>query len=321
MRLRSILLFALAAIPAASHMVSISTGEITIEGNRARYVIRMPIYEVQHIKDAGPALLNAIHFSSGGSEARRLDGSCSNDAAENALVCTANYEFAAPVEILDASSAFHTLTVPNHVHVLRGTLGDKSDQAVLDLSFPKATLRFRPPTLFERIAQQSVAGAMRAAGGSAQWLFLAALVLAARSRRELLRIAAMFLLGEILSCLLLPVTGWQPAPQFVEAACALTIAYLAVEILLLPEAGMRWLVVGVLGLFHGLYFSLFITGGEFSAGWVLLGVVVIEVVLLALLGWILSRLARFLPMPAATRAAAGLLLVVGLAWFFVRLRS
>ncbi|MEZ5353456.1 MAG: HupE/UreJ family protein [Bryobacteraceae bacterium] len=320
MRWHSAAWMLMAAASAPAHMVSISTGEIAIEGDHARYVIRMPVYEVQHVKDAGPALLNAIHFSSGGAEARRTSGDCRNDAAENALVCTAEYEFTAPVEILSVSSSFHTLTVPNHVHVLRGTLDGKSDQAVLDLSFPKAQLRFRPPTLVEQATQQAAAGALRAAGGPAQWLFLAALVLAARSRREFVRLAVMLLAGEALSCLALPLIGWDPAPQFVEAACALTIAYLAVEILLLPEAGMRWLVVGVLGLFHGLYFSLFITGSEFEVGWVLLGVAATEVVLLVALGWALPRLARILPAMAA-RAAAWVLLGIGLGWFFLRLRN
>jgi hypothetical protein len=305
-------------------MVSISTGEITIDGTRAEYTVRMPLYEVQHIKEAGPALLNAIRFSAGGAEAKRLGGECRNDAGENALVCVAHYEFAAPIESLEAASSFHTLTVPNHVHVLRGTLvdpaGNKLDQGVLDLSFPKAQLRFRPPGLAERAIEQASGGAMRAAGGAAQWLFLAALVLAARSRGEFCRLVAMFVAGEVASVLLLPLTSWQPAPQFVEAACALTVAYLAVEVLLLPQAGMRWLVVGVLGVFHGLYFSLFISGSEYSPGWVLLGVVLAEVLLLAGIGWLLSRLGRLLP-AVSVRIAAGILIAIGLGWFFVRLRG
>jgi hypothetical protein len=121
--------------------------------------------------------------------------------------------------------------------------------------------------------------------------------------------------------LILPLTGWQPAPRFVEAACALTIAYLAVEILLLPQAGMRWLVVAILGVFHGWYFSLFITGSEFAAGWVLLGVVLTEIALLAGLGWLLARLQTPLESLQPVRVSAGILLVVGLGWFFVRLRG
>jgi len=310
-----------AAVPAAAHMVSISTGEIRLEGQRARYEFRMPIYEIQHVEDPEKTLAGAIRFHAGGAEARRIDYTCRRVEAESALVCAATYEFPQPADELEAVSRFHTLTVPNHVHLLRAVRGDFSDQAVLDLSFPKARLRFRPPTPAEKAAQQSVAGALRAAGGTAQWLFLFALVLAARSRRELLLLAAMFVAGETASCLILPATSWNPAPRFVEAACALTIAYLAVEILLLPAAGQRWLVVAVLGAFHGLYFSLFISSSGYEAGWVLAGVAAAEAALIAGLAWLLSKLRRPLAAIQPVRTASALLLVTGLAWFFLRLRS
>src|ERR1035438_8268711 len=64
---------------------------------------------------------------------------------------------------------------------------------------------------------------------------------------------------------------WQPAPRFVEAATALAVAYLAVEILLLPQAGARWLVAGVLGALHGLYFHLFVQTTGYSPALVLAG--------------------------------------------------
>ena len=51
-----------------------------------------------------------------------------------------------------------------------------------------------------------------------QVLFIAALVLAARSRRELIVMAAAFLAGQCASVAILPSTGWQPAARFVEAA-------------------------------------------------------------------------------------------------------
>ena len=72
--------------------------------------------------------------------------------------------------------------------------------------------------------------------------------------------------------------AWQPAPRFVEAATALAVAYLAVEILLLPQAGARWLVAGVLGALHGLYFHLFVQTTGYSPALVLLGAALAEVV-------------------------------------------
>ena len=137
--------------------------------------------------------------------------------------------------------------------------------------------------------QQSGGGAMRALGGLAQWLFIAALVLAARTRRELIQLAAMFFVGELAAALIVPSTAWQPAPAFVEAAAALTVAYLAVEILAFPDAGQRWLVVLVLGAFHGLYFAMFSTASTFHPGWVMLGAIVAEAIQIAALGWVFSK--------------------------------
>jgi hydrogenase/urease accessory protein HupE len=315
-RIRALLLV---AAPMAAHMVSISTGEIRLEGDRATYEIRMPLFEIQHMADPAKALLDGVAFRAGNVEATRLEGSCRKVADENAMVCRSVYRFPVAVETLEAVSKLHQATVPQHVHLLRAVRGDFTDQAVMDLSFPRAQLRFVPPTPFENAVRQLVSGAVRAGGGAAQWLFLVALALAARSRRELVALAAMFVLGEAMACFGLPLTSWQPAPRFVEAAAALTIAYLAVEILLLADAGQRWLVVGVLGLFHGLYFALFIQSGGMATGWVLGGVVAAEAVLLAGIAWGLSRLGRVLERWRPVRAAAVALLAIGLGWFFLRL--
>jgi hypothetical protein len=309
------------AVTAAAHMVSISTGEIVVESNQARYEIRVPLYEVAHVRDPERTLVSAVRFRSGGVEGRLMESRCRQDAAENALICEASYEFPAAVEAIEAASTLHQVTVPNHVHLLRATRGDTRDQAVLDLSFPRTELRFRPPTTLEIATRQSIAGALRAAGGPAQWLFLIALVIAARTRREMALLAAMLVAGEAAACAALPLTGWAPAPRFVEVACALTIAYLAVEALWLPQAGQRWLVVAVLGLFHGLYFAIFIRESEYGTGWVLGGAFLAELALLAALGWVLSRVARALAPWQPARAASAALLVTGLAWFFWRLRG
>jgi hypothetical protein len=146
-------------------------------------------------------------------------------------------------------------------------------------------------------------------------------VLAARSRRELLLLAGMFTAGQIGSALLVPLMRWQPAPRFVEAAAALTIAYLSVEVLLLPKAGARWLVAGVLGIFHGLYFGLFLETSGFHAGYVLAGVVLADAAAIAVLALVLSRVARWTQALRPVQVSASMLLVFGMVWFFLRLRG
>ncbi len=317
---RALLLLA-GPLPLAAHMVSLSTGEIRIEDQRGVYELRMPLYEVAHVKDPQRTLLESIRFFSAGAEAKLGERSCREDRVDGAYICDAVYRFPAPVENLEVECRFHSVTVPNHVHLLRAASGEKRDQAVLDFTFPRAELRFNPPGVFEVAVTQIGAGIFRAAGGAAQILFLASLVLAARRRRELYLLTGMFVLAEVLACIVLPLTGWRPAPRFIEAAAALTIAYLAVEILLLPEAGKRWLVVAVLGVFHGFYFEVFLRSSGYSAAYVLSGVVLAEVILIGLFALAFSKIAKIAPALRPVQVSASILLAVGIVWFVMRLRG
>jgi len=311
----------LLAYPAFAHVMSISSGDLTILGTHGHYELRLPLYEVPHVANPEQSLLTHISFASGGRQARMLNASCQVDTPPSSYVCAADYEFPAPVDSLDVECTFYAVTVSNHVHLLRVVNGKKNDQALFDISFPRATLRFRPPTALETAAKQAGGGFVRALGGLVQILFLASLVLAARSRRELFVLAATFLAGQIAAAVIVPHTAWQPPARFVEAAAALTISYLAVEILLLPKAGMRWLIVAVLGGFHGLYFALFLSTTGYSPFLVLAGAALSEIAFMAVCALLFSFLGRRLAAIKPVPVSASVLLAIGLAWFFLRLRS
>jgi hypothetical protein len=305
-----------ASLPLAAHMVSMSTGELKVDGHRAHYELRIPMYEVAHVREPAHTLLDHIQFHSGGALGVASAQSCRDE--QGTYVCTADYEFPAPVEELRVECTYASVTVPNHVHLLRAYLADKTDQAVFDLSFTSAEIRFRPPTAWETAFQEIAAGFMRAAGGLAPLLFLASLVLAARSRGELVTLTAAFLAAESVACLAAPRIAYPLSPRFIEAAAALTIAYLAFEIILLPNSGLRWLVVGVLGLFHGAYFSIFLGESGYHAVTFLCGVAGGELLLIAAFAFALGRLTRLVWMKRAVPVAATMLLTVGVVWFFVR---
>jgi hypothetical protein len=311
----------LLATPAFAHVMSMSSGDLTIHGARAHYELRLPLYEITHVRNPEQALFDHIHFSSAGRPAGLLDKSCREDVRQDSYLCAADYDFAAPVETLDVDCTFYAVTVPNHVHLLRVENDGKRDQGLFDISFPNATLRFRPPSEFETAAAQTGAGLMRALGGPVQVLFLAGLVLAARTRRELMLLAAMFVTGQMVSALVVPLMRWQPPPRFVEAATALTLAYLAVEILALPHAGMRWVVMAVLGGFHGLYFELFLRTSGYRPVYVLTGAAFGEILAIAALGFLFSRLRKPLAALRPVPVSASIMLLIGMVWFFLRLRS
>jgi hypothetical protein len=319
--MRRALLLALAATPAFAHMMSMSTGDLTVEGARARYELRMPMFELTHVKDAGPGLLTHIRFRSSGAEPSLASSACRVDDASATYLCRAEYDFPSPPDRIDVECDYYRVTVPNHVHLLRAERGGARDQALFDASFSHALLRFTPPSAWETAATQAGAGFIRALGGAAQALFLAALALAARSRRELTALAAAFLAGQALAVAIVPHTGWSPAPRFVEAAAALAVAYLAIEILLLPKAGSRWVVAGVLGGFHGLYFDLFLRESGFRAPLVLAGAAVADVLAVVVFAFVLRRVARIAQVLRPIQVSAAGLFVFGMAWFYLRLNG
>ena len=55
------------------------------------------------------------------------------------------------------------------------------------------------------------------------------------------------------------------------ANTSVAVAYLAIEILFLPEAKHRWAVIAVLGGIQGLTYAALVEASHFSPFWVLLG--------------------------------------------------
>jgi hypothetical protein len=231
------------------------------------------------------------------------------------------YEFDRTPATLKVRSKLTAILVPNHIHVLKATKDGVSDQAVLDVAFPDSDLTFEPAGAGTGAVREAVAGAAHALSGVSQVLFLMALVMAGRTRRELLVLTICFLASQVAAALILPHTGWYPAPRFVEAASALTIAYLAVEMLLFPKAGQRWAVVMVLGAIHGLYLSLLLSGKMYRAAYVLPGAAFAQLAALALFAVAWMFLLRSAPAIRPVTWAASMLLAVGLGWFFIRLRG
>ena len=307
--------------PALAHVMSMSSGDLAIRGTHAHYELRLPLYEIPHVANPAESLLAHMAFASGGRAAQLLGHACHESPAAGSYICEADYQFAAPVDTLDVACTFYLVTVPNHVHLLRADNNGKHDQAIFDISFSKATLRFRPRTAFETAITQAGGGLVCALGGAVQILFLASLVLAAREGRELILLACMFLAGQIAAAVTVTHMLWQPPARFVEAAAALTIAYLAVEILFLPKAGMRWLIVAALGAFHGLYLALFVRTTGYSAKYVLAGAAGAEIIVIAVLALVLAQIGRRMAALKPVPVSAAILLVIGLSWFFLRLWS
>jgi hypothetical protein len=255
----------------------------------------------------------------------RTGQECHPDPANGVYLCAADYRFPRPIEKLTVECTFYQVTVPNHVHMLHGERGGKYDQAILDSSFPSATLAFRPPTAAEVAVSQTASGFLQIFAVGVQMLLLFAAVFAARTRPELAAILLAFVAGQCAGALAPAHAGWQPQPRFAESAAALALAWLSLEMLLFPGSRGRWVMAAVLGVFSGLYFSLFIGESGYSAGWVLIGAAAACLLLagiLEIVGLTLNRLPfREFFRVQARRATASVLLCTGAIWFIFRLRN
>lgn len=281
-----------------AHVVSMSSGELHVNGRTATYELRIPMYEVGSVANPETTLLDHVTFEG----ARRTSSSCQEQ--DGTYVCHANYEFDRPVpDKIEVECTLFQVTVPNHVHLLYAVQGPNSDQEVFDQSIRQAEVRFHPPSRTELIAKAAAAGIARLFMSVSGLLFLAVLVLAARNTREMGILTIVFLAGEWLARPLSPRIPMSFTPGYLEALLALTVAYLAAEIVFLPDSKARWAVVPVLGIAHGMPFAAFPLSYLTAA----------SITQLILLG-VLWMAARKMP-PAWRRPAAGVMLVAGIGWF------
>ncbi len=209
-----------------------------------------------------------------------------------------------------------------HRHLLTLELGPEIHQDMLTFDRSRFTVTLdstRPP--LERAAEQLDEGFFGILLGPDQWLLLAAILLIARSRRELW----------------VPALGWAGATvvaiglgaleiewlgeRVLRSGMALSIVYLAVENLFAPAPAQRLPVAVLFGLVHGLAVgrALFSSGlSEFGRPWAVaggwVGATTGLLVLLAVV-WCLGRRWRGLPWKPATLMSVG----VGLlgSWLFV----
>ena len=284
-----------------------SNGELRINGAVATYELRMPLYEVAQLPNAGETLLDNIQFTGG----RLLEKQCSTGAEW--LQCTGKYLFSADVGELTVTCRFPSVTVANHVHMFRAIKATgESEQRFFDSTQTESTLTFRPPTAGEFFLRVLVEGFRRAITGLTTALFLCAIAMVANDRKQFLLLAAILTAVEVATAAAAPT---RLSPKFLEAAAALSTAYIAIEKILVPAAGQRWLVVAVLGVFHGLFFRFFaveLSGAPSIAGFA-------TGLLCANAAWMLpAGLLRYLPQQGQ-RIVTWLLVLAGTFWFGYRI--
>jgi hypothetical protein len=278
----ALLLLALAGA-AGAHSVSLSTGELAIDGLVGRYRLRLPAYELRHVSEAERVLLGAVEIAG----ARLAERRCFDDGYSH--VCEGRFVFAAEPEDIQVTTRLHEVVVSNHVHILHARKGALLGQIVLDAKSPRGRIQFRPAGVLE--------SAVRARPLLVVTALLAACALAVAPNPAAL---AAFLAGAFAGAFF-PFTI---TPGFGEALLAVAAAYIAFEAAWTAGSPFRWAAAGILGLCWSLYAAGTILSATSRAG---------AAAVLAAAGFAISFGTR------RTRVAPKILLGAALAWFAVSL--
>jgi hydrogenase/urease accessory protein HupE len=173
------------------------------------------------------------------------------------------------------------------------------------------------PTFWGTVALFTLWGMEHIIIGFDHLAFLFALLIAARSLGELVRIVTSFTVAHSLTLLLAAMDVIRLAPVVTESLIAASIVYVAAENLLVREAKERWVLTFVFGLVHGVGFSSVLRERLAGLEGILLPVVSfnvgVELGQLAILLVVFPVLARLreAPDPAAARRRQRRLLVSG----------
>ncbi len=301
--------------PMTAHVVSVSQGDLVLDGTTAQFELRMPLSEAPEGPRRDQLLLEAFDVRVDGRSVERGTGSCREASSGADLICRTELRFDTEPTTVSVRSDLPSVTVPQHVHVLRSGEGDMARQTVLDITVREASVRFAPPTTLEIVQTASGAGMRRVLTNPELLLFLIALALAGRTLRELSACMGGFLCVQALVVATAGIHGWLPPLGFLESAAALAVAYLAAEVLALPEGTHRWVVCALIGCFHGLFLASFVASAELPVQYFLPAALGAEGALAAVAGTIRLRFAN----QRSEQIVAILLLVIGLGWFGLRL--
>lgn len=333
------------AVPASAHEFSRSTSRVTVSGRTVRAAISLgatdlhqgppvdgdgdgvaaideidaaiaPIFAAvkQHFRltadQAAPTAIVLDRYGLSGADTLRMD---------------VVYTFAAPVRSVAIESTLPALTQPDHRHFVYATVGGATREAVLDGATTRASFDGGEP-LHATARRFVVLGMEHIVTGYDHLAFLGVLLLGAASLLDVVKIVTAFTVAHSVT-LGLATFGLVALPAaLIECLIALSIAWVAVENVLLERPERRWRITCLFGLIHGFGFSnvlrdmglppgaLALSLFGFNAG-VEIGQLIFVVLTFPLL-WRLMQTRWRSPLALAGSSAA---LTLGVYWFVQRL--
>lgn len=156
-------------------------------------------------------------------------------------------------------------------------------------------------------------------------VFLFGLLLAGQGFRQLVAVVSSFTLAHSITLSVAALGLLAPVPWTIEAAIALSVAYVGIENLFIKDTRHRWKLTFVFGLIHGFGFANVLremhlpsdamVTGLFTFN---LGVEIGQIIIVGLMWPLLRVLERQTYRPLVVRVTSVAIAAVGLFWFFER---
>ena len=344
--LAAMVLLAVGRAPAAAHELSRSTSRLTVSGRTVHVVLTIGatdlhqgpavdsdgdgVASVDEVDGAIPPVFAAIkqHFQVYGDGAApasiRLDR---YEVSEGeTLRMELQYTFAAPPAVVTVVSTLHALTQPDHRHLLHAVVGDGSHEAVLDAGRTRTTIDDVGVPLLQTARRFVSLGIEHIVTGYDHLAFVIGLLIGASSLLAVVKIVTAFTVAHSVTLGLATFELVSLPSALIESLIALSIAWVAVENLLLDRLAGRWRIAFVFGLVHGFGFSNVLRDLElpprtlalslftFNAG-VEIGQVLFVVLAFPLV-WLAMRSGR---QAQLALVGSSVVLVLGVYWFVQRL--
>lgn len=287
--------------------LSISNEEVKIGSSKIAERL-FDNFQIETQGEVGKASLNALNLISSVGE----------------LECSLVYSFSQPIEDVFLKVTLHNITDSGHWNLAQFQYDDQQEQKFFNLENPTAVIELRRGWMsYVRLGERFlVYGGKRILTGYDSLAFLLGLLLVTQTFDCLVKSVGIFLIAQTLTLQFGALDVISLPPRFIDSAVALSVAYIALENLLLKEVANRWLIAGLFGLIFGFSFSANIKEWglpkkglvtsllSFSLGSILgVGVSV------ALIFVFLHYLNRFQWQKKATMFASLILVGIGFFWF------
>lgn len=234
------------------------------------------------------------------------------------------YRASKPIESLQAQINVIAEIIPAHKNLSTIRLGARTQEFVFENG---ATFKaLSGGSAWVAVRSFVLLGIEHIFTGYDHILFLFGLLLLASGLKDLVKIVTSFTVAHSITLALATLAIVEPVAWTIEAAIALSIAYIGFENLFVKDIRYRWKITFVFGLIHGFGFANVLRHMELSRSGLAasllsfnVGVEIGQVAIVGLMYPLLLRLAKTPYRMPITRVASALILAIGLVWFYQRI--